>query len=107
VLDYLNPPFVEANEEKEIEKTIDGVNYFITKWMDQSYFYKKIVVEDQQYNEPFIFTEQVAKFNLADFEKMFAQQGLQIKEVLGDYNLAAYHENTSPRLILIAEKIII
>ena len=105
VLDYLNPPFVEANEEKEIEKTIDGVNYFITKWMDQSYFYKKIVVEDQQYNEPFIFTEQVAKFNLADFEKMFSQQGLQIKEVLGDYNLSNYHEITSPRLILIAEKI--
>jgi len=105
VLDYLNPPFVEANEEKEIEKTIDGVNYFITKWMDQGYFYKKIVVEDKQYNEPFIFTEQVAKFNLADFEKMFSQQGLKIKEVLGDYNLSTYHEITSPRLILIAEKI--
>ena len=104
VLDYLNTPYAEAHLEKEIEKEIDGVNYFITKWMDKTHFYKKIVVSDKLLDQPLIYTEKVAKFTLNDFKEMFAHQGLQIQEVLGDYNFAAYDMIQSPRLIVIATK---
>ena len=56
------------------------------------------------YAEPLIFTEKVAKFTLGDFTDMFAYQGLQIKEVFGDYNFNNYSVKNSPRLIMVAEK---
>ena len=62
------------------------------------------MVEDQSLDQLFIYNEQVAKFTLRDFEMMFYQQGLQINEVMGDYNLSAYDVVKSPRLILIATK---
>lgn len=104
VLDYLNTPHAESHQEKEFEKIIDGVNYCITKWMDKTHFYKKIVIEDPLLAKPLIYTEQVAKFTLADFIEMFSQQGLQMQEVLGDYNLSSYDEMKSPRLIMVAIK---
>jgi hypothetical protein len=62
-------------------------------------------VEDIALAKPMQYTEKVAKFTLSDFEKMFAKQGLKIKEVFGDYQFAEYNTTNSPRLIMIAEKI--
>lgn len=105
VMDYLNVHFAEDNMVHQSEKEIDGVNYVITKWYDETHFYKKIVIEDEAQDEPLVFTEKVAKFSLGDFTDMFAYQGLQIREVFGDYNFNNYSVKTSPRLLMIAEKI--
>ncbi len=104
VLDYLNVHYAEDHLVHRFDKEIDGVNYFITKWLDETHFYKKIVVEDEALEEPLIYTEKVAKFSLGDFTEMLAYQGLQIQEVYGDYNFANYHVKNSPRLILVAKK---
>ncbi|MEP7141349.1 MAG: class I SAM-dependent methyltransferase [Ferruginibacter sp.] len=104
VLDYLNVHYAEDHLVHQFDKEIDGVNYFITKWYDETHFYKKIVVEDEALEEPLIYTEKVAKFSLGDFTEMFAYQGLQIQEVFGDYNFANYDVRKSPRLIVIATK---
>ncbi|MBL0357343.1 MAG: class I SAM-dependent methyltransferase [Chitinophagaceae bacterium] len=104
VMDYLNAHYAEDNLVHRFEKEIDGVNYFITKWFDETHFYKKIQVEDEALAEPLIYTEKVAKFSLGDFTEMFAYQGLQIQEVFGDYNFAGYDVNKSPRLIMVAKK---
>ena len=105
VMDYLNVHYAEDNIVHQSEKEIEGVTYFITKWYDETHFYKKIMVEDDTLQEPLVFTEKVAKFSLGDFTDMFAYQGMQIKEVFGDYNFKNYSVKTSPRLIMIAEKI--
>lgn len=105
VMDYLNVHYAEDNMVHQSEKEIDGVNFIITKWYDETHFYKKIMIEDEDYDEPLVFTERVAKFSLGDFTDMFAYQGLQIKEVYGDYHFSNYSIKTSPRLIMIAEKI--
>jgi SAM-dependent methyltransferase len=104
VLDYLNVHYAEDHLVHQFDKEIDGVNYFITKWFDETHFYKKIIVEDDALEEPLIYTEKVAKFSLGDFTEMFAYQGLQIQEVLGDYNFANYDVRKSPRLVVIATK---
>ena len=104
VLDYLNTHYAEDHLVHQFDKEIDGVNYFITKWFDETHFYKKIMVEDEALEEPLIYTEKVAKFSLGDFTEMFAYQGLQIKEVFGDYNFSNYDLKKSPRLIVIAGK---
>jgi SAM-dependent methyltransferase len=105
VLDYLNVHYAEDHLVHQFDKEIDGVNYFITKWFDETHFYKKITVEDEALPEPLVYQEKVAKFSLGDFTDMFAYQGLQIQEVYGDYNFGKYDVKKSPRLVMIAKKI--
>lgn len=105
VLDYLNTHYAEDHLVHKSEKQVDDVNYYITKWFDETHFYKKIVVEDDILDEPLEYTEKVAKYTLGDFTDMFAFQGLQIQEVYGDYLFNSYDVKKSPRLIMIAKKI--
>ena len=104
VLDYLNVHYAEDHLIHKCDKEIDSVNYFITKWFDETHFYKKIIVEDDALHEPLEHVEKVAKFSLGDFTEMFAYQGLQIQEIFGDYNFGNYDVKKSPRLIMIARK---
>lgn len=105
VLDYLNVHYAEDHLVHRSEKQVDNVNYFITKWFDETHFYKKIVVEDEDTDMPVEYTEKVAKFSLGDFTEMFAYQGLQIQEVFGDYQFSDYDVKKSPRLLMIASKV--
>ena len=105
VLDYLNVHYAEDHLVHISEKRVDDVNYYITKWFDETHFFKKIVVEDEDTNEPMEYIEKVAKFSLGDFTDMFAYQGLQIQEVFGDYQFNNYDVKKSPRLLMIASKI--
>jgi len=105
VMDYLNVHYAEDHLIHKSEKQVDDVNYFITKWFDETHFYKKIVIEDDKLDEPLEYIERVSKFNLGDFTDMFSFQGLQIQEVYGDYNFSTYDIKNSPRLIMIANKI--
>lgn len=105
VIDYLNVHFEEDHLRHHDEAVIEGVNFSFTKWFDETHFYKKILIEDEDLEAPLEFTEKVAKFSLGDFNDMFAYHGLQIQEVFGDYDLGAYHVKNSRRLIAIARKI--
>ena len=105
VMDYLNAHFVENHLHYKSEIKMGDVTFFITRWLDETHFYKKIVVEDEvNLEEPLEFTEKVAKFSLGDFNDMFAFYGLQIQEVYGSYQFEPYHVSNSPRLIILAKK---
>ncbi len=106
VLDYLNVHWAEDNLVHESEKEIDGVIYHLTKWFDETHFYKKIIIKDFKLPAPLEFIEKVAKFSLGDFNDMFAFHHLQIQEVFGDYQLGPYDVKKSPRLIMIAKKML-
>lgn len=105
VIDFLNVQFSSDKEVAETQQQIGSTTYTINKWSDDKHFYKKILVEDIALLKPMQYTEKVAKFSLQDFENMFKKQGLKIKEVFGNYNFAEYNATTSPRLIMIAQKI--
>jgi len=105
VLDYLNVHYAEDHLIKKAVKEIDEVKFHINKWHDEEHFYKQIQIEDKGVLIPHSYTEKVAKFNLGDFNDMFAYQGLQIQEVFGDYHFGDYHVRKSPRLIMIAKKV--
>lgn len=105
VMDFLNVHYAEDHLVQQSEKEIDGINFIITKWYDETHFYKKIVVEDECLAEPLIYTEKVAKFSLGDFTEMFACQGLQIQEVFGDYDFGNYDVKKSQRMLMIAKKV--
>ncbi|MBE7171731.1 MAG: methyltransferase domain-containing protein [Williamsia sp.] len=105
VLDYLNVHYAEDHLVHITDKEIEGVNFHITKWFDETHFFKKIIVEDEQLNEPLVFVERVAKFTLGDFNDMFSFHHLQLQEVFGDYHFEPYHVKKSPRLIMVARKV--
>jgi 2-polyprenyl-3-methyl-5-hydroxy-6-metoxy-1,4-benzoquinol methylase len=104
VLDYLNVRYAEDHLVTQSTKQIDDTYYHLTKWQDKDHFYKKIRIEDKELQQPLEYTETVAKFSLGDFKKMFACNGLHIKEVFGDYNLGSYDPIASARLIIVATK---
>jgi SAM-dependent methyltransferase len=104
VIDYLNVHFAEEHlvhtENIRIEETL----YQILRWDDPAHFYKKIEVADPRLKTPLTFTEKVAKFSMGDFTEMLSYQGLQVKEVFGDYQFSHYDVKNSSRMIIIARK---
>lgn len=105
VMDFLNVHYAEDHLVHQSQKEIEGISFIITKWFDETHFYKKVIVEDENFEEPFVFTEKVAKFSLGDFTEMFAYQGLQIQEVFGDYDFGNYDVKKSQRMLMIAKKV--
>ncbi|MCX8019033.1 MAG: class I SAM-dependent methyltransferase [Chitinophagaceae bacterium] len=104
VIDYLNVHYAENHMIFHETKKIENITYEITRWHDASHFYKKIKVTDSKKNFCKEYTEKVAKFSLGDFNDMLSYQGMQIREVFGNYALEPYHTQHSPRLILIASR---
>ena len=106
VIDYLNVHYAEDHLIHESEIEIDGVTFYITKWFDETHFFKKIIVEDDNLPEPLEYLEKVAKFSLGDFTDMLSYQQMQVQEVFGDYNFNHYDVKRSPRMIIIAKKLL-
>lgn len=104
VMDFLNVHYAEDHLVHKHEEQIDGVNFYITKWFDETHFYKKVIVEDEELSEPLEFMEKVAKFSLGDFNDMFSFHQLQIQEVFGNYEFGNYDVKKSPRMIMVAQK---
>lgn len=104
VIDYLNVHYAEDHLLKNEQKLIEGTTYEIKRWDDETHFYKKISVTDTTLSFPIEYTEKVAKFSLGDFTDMLSFQGMQVKEVFGDYSFSHYDVRKTPRMIIIAEK---
>ncbi|MBL0232274.1 MAG: class I SAM-dependent methyltransferase [Chitinophagaceae bacterium] len=104
VIDYLNVHYSEAHLVPNEIKILGDTRYEIHRWEDEDYFFKRIIVTDPSLPEPFDNTEQVAKFSLGDLTDMLAFQGMQVKEVYGDYAFSPFDIKKTPRLILIASR---
>ena len=104
VIDYLNVHYAEEHLIHNENKQIDETMYDIHRWDDETHFYKKITMTDPSLANPIEFTEKVAKFSLGDFTDMLAFQGMQVKEVFGDYQLNNYDTQKTPRLLVVAGK---
>lgn len=98
----MNIYYAEKTLIPKERKEIDGITYRITRWADEKHFFKQIIIDHG--GEPVEYIEQVAKFDLNNFDKMFSGCGLKIEKVYGDYELDVFDKNKSPRLIMIATK---
>lgn len=104
VMDYINSSYAEKTSIASEEKEIDGVIYNITRWANETHFFKKIVIDEPLFGKPMEYTEQVKKFSLYDLDELFYNNGLKIVDCFGDYQLNRYEQDKSPRIILIAKK---
>ena len=106
VIDYLNTHYAEDHLVGAETKQMGETSYDINRWNDDSHFYKKIRVTDPSLLSPLEYIEKVAKFSLGDFTDMLSYQGLQVQEVFGDYHFNSYDIRKTPRLMIIAQKMI-
>lgn len=105
LMDYLNVHYVEKHLQEKAVISRNGVDFSITRWFDDTHFYKRIEVNDPvQLSAPLSFVEKVAKFSLDDFKAIFRRFGLEIEEVYGDYTFGTYDPDHAPRLIMLARK---
>jgi SAM-dependent methyltransferase len=104
VLDYLNVSYAERRltSEETIER--DGAIYRLSRWSDSEAIYKRIAIENPRAATPLEYVERVAKLTLEDFRFIFALSGLGVEAIHGDYQLAPFDVESSPRLILMARK---
>lgn len=107
VIDYLNVQYAEQQDGPIFTKTIGDVHFHINKWHDDFHFFKQIKITDAENEQPkYLYTERVAKFGLDDFSEMLSSANMKIVQVFGDYLLNKFDVQNSPRLIVLAQKLI-
>ena len=99
MIDYFNTTVV-LDHLVDSETIIDKELVFnIKRHHKDSQIIKDIVVEDG--NQKYSFQERVKSFQLIDFQTMLSNNGLELLECFGNYNLDQFDERKSERLILI------
>lgn len=102
-IDYLNAHFTLNNIVDKATITKNEIDFHITKHVENKHIIKNIKFTDKV-GCPQHFAERVAAFTLEDFKEIFAKANLTLLETFGDYQLNAYNEAGSPRLIMIFKK---
>lgn len=102
VLDYLNAQVAERDLRTSEVLERDGVVFQINRWVDAKHLFKRIEILAGDGSR--VFVERVAKFALTDFQFLFELCGFRIEASYGDYGLAPFEADSSPRLVVIARK---
>jgi len=102
VLDFFNPTYVLANLVPSETVEREGISFQIKRWSAAGYLYKSIDFSDQ--GKDFSFVEKVELVAKNDFIAYAAQAGLRLVDLKGDYQLAAFDEASSPRMIFVWAK---
>lgn len=97
------------NAEKTIKqlvpyevKSIDGIDFEITKEFKKGYINKNIKFNDQ--GKDYFFTESVKALYQKDFERYFMKTGFSVLNTFGDYHLNTFDFLNSDRLIYVCKK---
>lgn len=99
VMDFMNVDKVIPNLVPEETKTVDGIDFNMTRRYENGFIIKDIsfLADGKQHQ----YTEHVRALQLEDFEKMMEQEGIYLLDVFGDYKLHRFHKEESDRLIMI------
>ncbi|MFN0200775.1 MAG: class I SAM-dependent methyltransferase [Bacteroidia bacterium] len=101
IIDYLNVDYIIPRLIAKEVKTLQGIQFFIHKKVENGFIVKEIEIIDGE--KRFHFVEKVQAISLRDFKAMFEALGLEITEIWGDYNGNGYVSNSSNRLIIFAK----
>ena len=102
VLDYLNPGSLGHVPSDINLKIIDGVEYQTRKSLTKTKILKDILIKED--GEELSFQESVQLIDIELFRGLFEKAGFEINEVFGDYGLEPFHPESSPRIIIVAQK---
>ncbi len=102
IIDFLNViPVIKGLPAEEVI-SLDGIDFYILKYLENNRIYKhiKFTHDGHEYS----FCEEVNALQLNDFERYFEHTGFKLLSVSGDYDGSPFNEHQSKRLILLAEK---
>ena len=103
VIEYLNPDKVIKNLIALESKHIENITFEISKSIKESFIYKNIKFNHNGENHDY--TEKVMLIYKKQFEKYFSLTNLTLLNVFGNHQFNPYHESTSSRMILVAQKL--
>ncbi len=103
VLDFLNVEKVIPSLISKQELTMDGIEFSISKKVENNFIVKQISFTDNE--QVYNFEEKVSVLRLSDFEKYLKANRLKLIDTKGDYEMNEFNVTSSDRLILIAKKI--
>ena len=103
VIDFLNIKKTLKNLTKSEKIKINEINFYIKRWSDLNFLYKKI--EFKEKTKKFEFTERIQLLNKEEIINLCSKSNLKNISTFGDYQLNDFNEN-SERLILLFKKII-
>lgn len=99
VMDFMNVDKVIANLVASEVKTVDEIEFHITRKYENGFIVKDIsFFADQKQHH---YTEHVRALTLADFEQMMQEAGIYLLDIFGNYKLQKFHPEHSDRLIMI------
>jgi SAM-dependent methyltransferase len=103
IQDYINAKIVISNFPQNEAKIIDDVEFGISKLVNGIFIEKHIHVKHHNFEDEFM--ERVKIISKDELVRMYAKVGLKLISVFGNYSLEDFVENSSPRIILISQKV--
>ena len=102
IIDFMNTKKVIANLVLNEQKTINNIQFDITRQVKDGFILKDIRITDGKEQQQF--QEKVKAITLADYSEFITNAGLKIIDIFGNYKLDNFDEEISDRLILICKK---
>ena len=102
IIDFMNAKKVIANLVLNEQKTINNIQFDITRQVKDGFIIKDIRITDGKEEQQF--QEKVKAITLADYSEFITNAGLKIIDIFGNYKLDNFDEEISDRLILICKK---
>lgn len=102
IIDYLNSHFVRKNLIPYERVKRHSIEFTIERKIEDQKIFKTINFEAQ--NQKHRFREQVAAFDLNDFERLLTSAGFFIDRKFGSYSMDPFEVESSDRLIMICKK---
>ncbi|MBT8196107.1 MAG: methyltransferase domain-containing protein [Bacteroidia bacterium] len=102
VIDFMNVSKIALNLVPQNKSTIEGIEFTINRSAGNNFITKNIQFSDNGHD--YNFDEKVKMLTLNDFKELFNHASLKIVDIFGNYQLDAFDEKTSDRLILVASK---
>lgn len=103
VLDFFNSAYIRQHLKPSSQKSVDGIRFYIERSIEDNHVRKKI--RFKAHGTEYFFEEKVRLFTFKELKQLFEQADLELFHTFGDYELSAFEEDASPRLIMIGQSV--
>ena len=102
VIDFMNINYVLKHLIKKEVKTVQGIDFHISRVFDGTHIIKNIHFQDG--GREYKFKEMVQTICQNEFMDLLSESGFEIIDTFGDIYLSPFDDENSKRLIIIAKK---
>jgi len=103
LIDFMNANKVEQELKPEESGRYQDITYNIKRYIENGFVFKEIQFQGDDIDQKNEYTERVQLFDKNWFTKHLNSSGFTPLEIMGNYDGEAFHEETSPRLIILSK----